>query len=274
MPKIPGVNHLDAVRTTSFLLVLAANSALACGELVALPTHDGTTTRYALVVPPSAKAALVLLPGGGGHLDLDDQGCPRKLKGNSLVRSQALFHAQGFATALVDAPSDHAGEDGLGGFRAQAAHAEDLGKVIADVRARVKGRVWLVGTSRGTISASNAASRLADVDGVVLTSPVTFGTARGRKAWTAQTVHDNRIEDIRAPLLVISHSRDECFRSPPAGARGIADRYKGPRSQVAVISGGASGKGDTCEGLSPHGFAGMEAEVAAGIARFVRGETY
>jgi hypothetical protein len=98
--------------------------------------------------------------------------------------------------------------------------------------------------------------------------------ARGRKAWTAQTVFDNRIEDIRAPLLVVSRSADGCFRSPPAGAQGSADRYKGPRSQVAVVSGGASGKGDACEGRSPHGFNGMHAEVAAGIARFARGETY
>jgi len=73
---------------------------------------------------------------------------------------------------------------------------------------------------------------------------------------------------------VVSHSADGCFRSPPAGARSIADRYRGPRSQVVVVSGGASGKGDACEGRSPHGFNGMDAEVAAGIARFARGETY
>lgn len=249
-------------------------AALACGEVVTLTTHHGTTTRYALSVPPNPIGTLVLLAGGSGHLDLDAQGCAQKLKGNSLVRSQALFHAHGFATALVDAPSDHTVEDGLGGFRAQAAHAQDLGKVMADVRARVKGPVWIVGTSRGAISAANAASRLAGVDGVVLTSPVTVGTARGRKAWTAQTVHDNRIEDIRAPLLVLSHSADGCFRSPPAGAQGIAERYKGPRSQVAAVAGGASGNGDACEGRSPHGFNGVEAEVAAGIVRFARGENY
>jgi pimeloyl-ACP methyl ester carboxylesterase len=261
-------------RTLAATVLLVPLAVLACGEVVSLPTHDGTTTRYTFAAPPGASATLVLLAGGGGHLDLDDQGCPRKLKGNSLVRSQALFHAAGFATALVDAPSNHAGEDGLGGFRAQAAHAQDLAKVIADVRARVKGPVWVVGTSRGAISASNAASRLAEVDGVVLTSPVTMGTARGRKAWTAQTVYDNRIEDIRVPLLVVSHLQDGCFRSPPSSAQRIAERYKGPRAQYATVSGGTSGPGDACEGRSPHGFNGVEAEVATGIARFVRGEKY
>jgi pimeloyl-ACP methyl ester carboxylesterase len=254
--------------------ILASGAALACGEVITLQTHDGTTTRYALSAPPKAAGTLILLPGGGGHADLDAQGCAQKLKGNSLIRSQPLFHAEGFATALVDAPSDYHGEDGLGAFRARPAHADDLRKVIADVRARVKGPVWVVGTSRGAISAANAAARVKDIDGVVLTSPVTVGTARGRKAWTAQTVHDNPLEDIAVPLLLVSHAGDGCFRSPPAGARGVADRYKGPRSQVVVVSGGTPGRGDACEGRSPHGFNGLEAEVAAGIARFARGGRY
>jgi hypothetical protein len=262
------------MRLVALLMLLIAGGALACGGVVTLQTHDGTTTRYAFSAPPDAKGTLILLAGGGGHVDLDAQGCAQKLKGNSLVRSQALFHAQGFATALVDAPSDHHGADGLGAFRAQPAHAEDLGKVVADVRARVKGPVWIAGTSRGAISAANAASRLKDVDGAILTSPVTVGTARGRKAWTAQTVYDNPLADIRVPLLVVSHAQDGCFRSPPSGAQAIVDRYKGPRGQAAVVSGGSSGSGDACAGRSPHGFLGLEAELAAGIARFARGGQY
>jgi hypothetical protein len=73
---------------------------------------------------------------------------------------------------------------------------------------------------------------------------------------------------------VVSHAQDGCFRSPPAGAQGIVDRYKGPRAQVAVVSGGSSGSGDACAGRSPHGFLGLEAELAAGIARFARGGQY
>jgi pimeloyl-ACP methyl ester carboxylesterase len=255
-------------------LMLCTGHALACGEVVTLQTHGGTTTRYALTVPQGAKASLVLLAGGGGFLDLDAQGCAQRLKGNSLVRSQELFQREGFATALVDAPSDHHSDEGLGGFRALEAHAEDLGKVVADLRTRLKVPVWVVGTSRGAISAANAASRLKDLDGAVLTSPVTVGTVGGRMAWTAQTVYDNPIDRIRIPLLVVSHAQDGCFRSPPSGARGIADRYQGPRSQVALVSGGTAGRGDACEGRSPHGFNGLEAEVAAGIARFVRGGPY
>ena len=100
-------------RTTGFLssallLALPAAPALAqpngaapttCGELVTIQTHDGTTTLYALAQPQpaqGARIALVLLAGGGGHLNFDDHGCPRSLTGDSLVRFLPLFHGAVF----------------------------------------------------------------------------------------------------------------------------------------------------------------------------------
>ncbi|KRC04296.1 hypothetical protein ASE11_04375 [Hydrogenophaga sp. Root209] len=68
------------------------------------------------------------------------------------MRSVPLFNAAGFATAVVGAPTDFQGEDGLGGFRTDPRHAKELGQVIADLRARTRGAVWVVGTSRGAIS--------------------------------------------------------------------------------------------------------------------------
>jgi pimeloyl-ACP methyl ester carboxylesterase len=259
----------------------------ACGETITLATHGKTTTIYSLAMPHATaaqeqRAALVLLAGGPGFLDLDAQGCPRRLKGNSLVRKRALLQEAGFATALVDAPSDHRGEDGLGGFRMSPQHAEDLGKVIADVRLRTKLPVWLVGTSRGTISAVNAASRLqgtAAPDGLVLTSPVTSGRVGGQKAWVAQTVFSAPLEAIRVPVLAVAHTADTCIRTPPRLIGAITARTKGDRQQTVVVSGGAGGRGgqasvEACEGRSPHGFIGQEAEVAAGMMRFIRGAKY
>lgn len=252
-----------------------------CGEVVTLETHGRTTTRYALVHPkPAPQAALVLLVGGGGHLDLDGKGCPRALKGNSLVRSLPHFHGAGFATALVDAPSDHPGEDGLRGFRMTPQHADDLGKVIADVRKRTSLPVWIVGTSRGSISAANAATRLtgsAAPDGVVLTSAITSGGPGGQKPWAAQTVFNLKLEAIQAPILVVGHAADNCPRTPASLMRNITARTNGAREQVVTVSGGSGGAPtglEACQGQTPHGFLGQEAAVAAGIARFIRGGSY
>jgi hypothetical protein len=271
------------------LLLMAAPASFAqpsarCGEVFIVDTHNGSTTRYALAHPtkPQDKPiALLLLAGGNGYLNLDDAGCARALKGNSLVRSIPLFHSAGFFTALVDAPSTHHGVDGLEGFRTDGRHAEDLGKVIADVQVRTKAIVWLAGTSRGAISAVNAASRLSGAApaGVVLTSPVTVGQAGARKAWVAQSVFDLKLEAITVPLLVVGHAADNCIRSPAKLIGNIAARTSSALKEVVTVSGGsgnsaADASTDACEGRSPHGFIGQEAEVAAGIARFVLGGKY
>jgi alpha-beta hydrolase superfamily lysophospholipase len=256
-----------------------------CGEVVVLDTRPGNTLRLTWA-PGSGTAAsgpltLVLLAGGGGHLDLDGRGCARKLAGNSLVRSIPLFNAAGFNTALVDAPSGFQGEDGLGGFRTDPRHAQDLGEVIAWLRTRTQGAVWVVGTSRGAISAANVASRLsgpAAPDGVVLTSALMAGQPGARKPWVAQSVFDLPLQDIRVPLLVVGHSADTCVRSPAGLMPQLAARTRSPRQQVVTVSGGPGGPArsglDACEGRTPHGFVDQEAEVATGIARFVLGGTY
>jgi hypothetical protein len=259
----------------------------ACGELVTLQSHGATTTAYSIAAPPpstfgEARMALILLPGSTGHLALDAGGCPQKLKGNQLVRSRELFHMAGFVTVLVDAPSDQHGEDGLGGFRISPQHAEDIGKVIAAVRASAKVPVWLVATSRGTISAVNAASRLtgpAAPDGLVLASPVTSGKTGGQKAWVAQTVFSNRLEAIRMPMLVIAHAADTCIRSPPSLAADILPRTKTQRGQLVTVTGDQGGREpkvgvEACAGRSSHGFLGQEVEVTDGIVRFIRGGRY
>lgn len=266
----------------------AAPQADGCGEVVTIETHGRTTTRYALAHPQGAPAqggriALVLLVGGGGHLDLDDKGCPRALTGNSLVRSLPHFHGAGFVTALVDAPSDHPGEDGLAGLRITTQHADDLGKVIADVRTRTNAPVWLVGTSRGTISAVNAAARLSGPsapEGLVLTSALMSGFSGGRNPWVAHTVFDLPLEAIRVPVLVVGHAADQCIRSPAGLMGDITARTNGAREQVVTVTGGpgspagAAPSVEACEGRAPHGFIQQEAAVAAGIARFIRGESY
>jgi pimeloyl-ACP methyl ester carboxylesterase len=275
-------------RLGAALLLLALLSAEAaatpCGSLVTLPAHGASQLQYVLAGPesaPAARGALVLLAGGAGVLDLDAQGCPRLLTGNSLVRSAPLFRMAGWATALVDAPSDHRQEDGLAAFRASAEHADDLGRVITDLRRRGHQRVWVVGTSRGSISAANAAARLRGnqaPDGMVLTSLLTVGTQGGRKPWTAQTVFDLPLEAITVPALLVGHAMDRCLRSPAEAMPRVDARIRSARRQVVVVAGGSGREGagglDACEGRSPHGFIGQEAEMVSGILRFMEGGRY
>jgi len=276
----------NLVLTLTILGVFQIAHAEDCGTVVSIETHDKTTTRYALTYPKTLpvegkRAVLVLLPGGGGDLELDDSGCPQALTGNSLVQSIPDFNHLGLVAALVDAPSDHKSGDRLGGFRIELEHAQDLGKVIADVRKRTQASVWLVGSSRGSISAANAASRLSGAgapDGVVLVSALMSGDSAARKPWVAQTVFDLPLESIRVPILVVGQENDKCVRSPPKLMNDITDRTNGVREQVVLVTGGPGWSGgaslEACRGRAPHGFVGQRAEVAAGIARFIAGGKY
>lgn len=265
-------------------MLSGAALAAPCGEVVSVPTHDGTTTRYSFGAPQGGgkpHAALVLLAGEGGVVNLDDGGCARALKGNSLVRSATLFRALGFATAVVDAPSDHnKDEDGLRGFRSDVKHADDLGRIVAQLRQRTGAPVWILGTSRGSISAVNAASRLkgaAAPDGIVLTSALMAGS-RGNKYWVRDSVFDHDLGAVKVPTLIVGHALDKCTRSPPDQMGRLAEKLGSARKQVATVTGGPGWKGDfslkACVGRAPHGFNKQDREVAEGIARFVRGGAY
>jgi len=264
------------------LALMAARPAAACGSNVTIDAHDDTRMTYSISGPAAgAKAVLVLLVGGAGHLALDDDGCPRRLTGNSLIKKQAIFHAAGYATVLVDAPSDHRGKEGLGGFRIAAAHAADLGRVIAGMRARTGVPVWLIGTSRGAISAVNAAARLtgaAAPDGLILTSPLTAGREGAYKAWVAHSVFSLDLPAIKIPVLVVVHAADKCIRTPPGDAGDVIEKTESAREQTVTVTGGPGWRGGeglkACRGKSPHGFFRQEAEVAAGMIRFIEGGAY
>jgi pimeloyl-ACP methyl ester carboxylesterase len=272
------ITKFTALLLSFGLLTLTATYADAyCGKLVTLSTHDETQTKYSLAgLTDKSLMIVVLLPGGPGFMDLDDNVCPQRLKGNSLVKSQTYFHNNEIATALVDAPSDYQDRDGLGGFRIHSDHAADIGKVITDVRRRTNLPVWLIGTSRGSISAANAASRLsgpAAPDGLVLTSPVTSGYVGGYKEWVEQTVFSTSLDAIKIPTLVIAHAEDKCVRTPPELASNITQKISSARKKLIMITGGPDWDGGTsrkaCRGKSPHGFLGKRKHVVLKIIDFM-----
>jgi pimeloyl-ACP methyl ester carboxylesterase len=138
-------------------LLLAAGAAGAAEEVVTIPTRPAVRQAFLLARPGRPPvASVVLFAGGNGLLNLG--AARRSLMGNFLLRTRGRFVAEGFLVAAVDAPSDR--PNGLDGFRTSAAHAEDVGKVIAALREVAPVPVWLVGTSMGTVSAASAAARL------------------------------------------------------------------------------------------------------------------
>ena len=158
---LPTIVTLRALAIAPLLVLPPAASAQQV-ETVMLPR--GATIRYLALQPGGPRptaAAVVLLAGGNGILGLADDGSiTNGLMNNFLVRSRQLFADNDLYVAVLDAPSDHATPPGLtSAYRIGLEHAQDIGRVIADVRVRARVPTWLVGTSSGTLSVANTATR-------------------------------------------------------------------------------------------------------------------
>lgn len=247
-------------------LLLHFGAALA-EDVVNLSTRSGVTQSYLLSAPEAdkARAVALLFPGGLGKTDLQREIARSVLdRGNFLVRTRRLFAGAGIATAVLDAPSDQPGgmEDD---FRLGNAHAEDIGKVVADLKTRFPGLpVYLVGTSRGTISAAAAGNRLAKgVDGVVLTA--TLFLAAGRRPGLSGF----DFSTIPTPVLFVHHVNDGCTYTPYSSAKRLADRFP-----LVSVSGGLPPQSKPCDAMSEHGFLGKEAETVDAIAKWILKQPY
>jgi hypothetical protein len=214
---------------------------------------------------PNAKATLILLPGGAGGIGrTGDAAWPDG--GNFLVRSAPMFAAAGYNLAVMARPSDI--EDMEYGFRTSRAHVDDLRRVAQMVKQKFGAPVWLVGTSRGTVSAAVATIEMRDealVDGIVLTSSVTNLRKR------AGAVPTLSLDRIKVPVLVVHHQKDACENCRPDGAalivRGLTNA---PVKKLVMVDGGSGPQGNPCEPYHYHGYIGKEQEAVNVIAGWIR----
>jgi Serine aminopeptidase, S33 len=250
------------LRLAIALVCLLPLAALSAEEVVTLNTRTGVTQSYLLSSsePDKARAVAILFPGGLGNTDLRRESAREMLdRGNFLVRTRRLFASAGVAAAVVDAPSDQpSGMEDY--FRLSSAHAEDVEKVVADLKTRFPGvPVYLVGTSRGTISAASAGKRLGKgVDGVVLTA--TLFLASGKRPGLSGF----DFSSIPTPLLFVHHVSDGCTYTPYSSAKRLADRFP-----LISVSDGPPPQSAPCEAMSAHGFLGKEAETVDAIAKWI-----
>lgn len=254
---------LRQIWTTIGLLSLLAFStgAHAEGALFKVPTRDGVVTTLFWEAAPDAKVTVLLFPGGGGGFGQIDHG--RATSNNFLVRSAPWFVANGFNVAIFGRPSDSQDLDYAD--RVGEAHLTDIAKVLEFIKRRAPGPVWIVGTSRGTVSATAAAIRLqGEIAGLVLTSSVV--SFKKPEAVTRQA-----LDAIRVPVLVLHHARDACPLCQPQEVPGILRGLKNaPVKKEIMVSGGENPQGDVCAGQHWHGFIGMEHEAVDLIAGWIK----
>lgn len=250
---------------TLFFLFLSISTQAA--ELITLDTRDGVQQKFILIKPDKPVASVILFAGGKGALDLQGSSSMNWGENNFLVRTRDMFASQGFAVAVVDAPSDRHDEQGmLGGFRDSEEHVIDIDEVINYLKTEIKLPVWLVGTSRGTESATKLAIfSQQEPRGLVLTSSMVGENANGA------AVTEMNLESITIPTLIVSHLQDGCRHTPHEGAdviKGLLENSK--KVEVKKFDGGDEISSNPCNAKTYHGFLDIEEDVVKYISKFIK----
>ncbi|MGH7830540.1 MAG: alpha/beta hydrolase [Candidatus Binatia bacterium] len=238
-------------------------------EVVTLSTRPGVTQSYFLArVPQNPQAIALLFPGAGGFIQLRmEKGQIKFSPNNFLVRSRAEFVKRGVIAAIVDAPSDQQRGYGMSDeFRLDEQHFTDISAVVADLQKRHPAvAVFLVGTSRGSVSAAALGARFGQqLSGVILTATLFFRSPpRAKEKGPGLSQFD--FADIKVPLLFVHHVGDQCHVTPFGEAARLAEKYP----PISVF-GGLPPQSEECDALSAHGFFGKESETIEEIVNWMR----
>jgi pimeloyl-ACP methyl ester carboxylesterase len=219
------------------------------GSCVELQPRPGVTERIEFAAAPYPTASVVLFVGGDGVV--------AHVPSNFLLRVRSRFVEQGVSVAVFDAPSDQSSAMSTA-YRTGPSQAQDVAAVVQFLKSKADVPVWLIGTSRGSISAANAAARLPQqVSGVVLTSSVWAGTT-------------SALGEIAMPTLIVHNRDDGCSASSFAGAEpALAQLTRAPAKELLAVSGGSL-RGNPCDAISPHGYYQIEDKVVPPVIAWIK----
>lgn len=245
------------------LLIPAA--ATAEDRLVMINSRDGVRQPYILVEPASqVRAALIMLPGGGGVLNTRGTGSEVKFnEAGFLQRSRQQFADNGILVAIADTPSDQ--KELWRGFRMTERHAQDIGAIIDDLRKHhVDLPVYLIGISRGGLSVAYIGKYLQQkVKGIIAMSALyrdTRGESLERFDWS----------QLRQRVLIVGHRKDGCRNTLFQDSNTVARENNFP---LIAASGGyedlAKSARAECGPWAHHNFLGIEKPVAREIIRWI-----
>lgn len=252
-------------------LILCVMAALAmgfslgtahAGGLFKVPTRPDVNVNVFWEAKDGATATLLVFPGGGGGFGKVEGGWPTS--NNFLVRTSRQWAAEGFNLAIFGRPGD---SDELGyEDRLSEMHMQDVKAVLEWVKQKSAVPIWVIGTSRGTISTAAALIQLPDsqlAGGVFSASVVAF------KKPGALPTQD--LQRIKVPVLVYHHEQDACGICAPYEVPGILNGLKNsPIKKLMMVSGGSNPTGSACEANHWHGFIGMEQQAVSDISAWIK----
>jgi dienelactone hydrolase len=256
-------------------MALLAGPVVAAESVIDIPARS--SVMHVLLTAPDAPptAAVILIAGGAGRLDIEASGRIGSLGGNHVVRTRGEYAKAGFLVATPDVAEDLKSNEGGGvknAYRWGAEQAADLGALIEYLR-RQAPKVYIHGTSRGALSTANAAVRLKGEqrpDAIVISSGMIM-QQDGSQPSVQRNVRP--LGDITMPVLLVAHESDACGYTPARSVPAFkALLTAAPRVDIRMFSGGRPDKkGEECEAGGYHGLAGLDKDVVADVTAWLKG---
>ena len=227
--------------------------------------QEGVLSRASSSSQPTHLA--VLLPGSPSVVRPVVEGdvmVSSKLSGNFLIRARRHIISQNLATLIVDCRSD-SGDTCSSAYQASLNRHQDVSQLLIQVKKDFPGiqKIWLVGTSMGTISSSFMPTYDSGMyAGAIHTASITEPYARN----SYRELGDFDYKKTKIPQVFIHHQEDPCFLTTHSGAKTIADKFQIP---LITVQGGGDFSGAACKALTQHGFRGKEREVMLTIQKII-----
>ncbi|MBU3540157.1 hypothetical protein [Polynucleobacter sp. UB-Tiil-W10] len=229
-------------------------SPIAYSQVFDVQYKDDAPTRTLLSPVKNAKAVVLLFPGGGGVLNLRDDGSTTNF--HTFVRSKDLWAQYGIDSVLVDTPYDLGA--GMRNSRSIRDHQQRILNVVSYYRDKLSLPVWIFGHSMGTVSVTEFVNGGKEKEKLIA-GVIVAGTYRSAMVDS----------DVKVPVLAIHHVDDGCASTPfVTSERIIESRPKQAVSQFIQIDGGIS-EGDVCGSKAYHGFNQKEPEFVKAAAQFI-----
>lgn len=286
----PKKHELWILFLISFFLIAVGRIAVAADfstELIKIESRKGVTQKFILIKPENPELSVIMMPGSNGCLKLSGlfgNISIGSLKRDFLVRNRENIAKQNIMVAVMDASSDKQSKkssasgclnslaNGNELFRMSEDHAQDIMAVASYLRKTANVPIWLVGSSMGTISATNGAIRIREgIDGLVLTASKTLSNKKWGPIYKSHpnVIINMELEKITVPTIIIHHKKDNCDSSSPEEVPKIKERLINASKVELLFFSGGKAKSSGCSGKGFHGFNGIDNEVIEAILKFI-----
>ncbi len=256
------------VRTACLLLLLLGAGTSASAEVI--PVGHGTggdvPTQTLYWESSDAKATLVLIPGGAGHLGLNPT---RKDPSNSFYQAlkkltDTTAGNPGINVVLFDSPSQlDSNPRGYPSSRATADHLSRISGVIRFYKQKTGKPVWLMGHSNGAVSITeflryNDPERApSQISGLIVSG--------------ARKVAYFEERPIGMPVLFLHHERDGCANADPRASVQNFEQVKKTNTSVTEFRFLKSGEPESSSPCASgyHMYYGADIEMNEVLRNFI-----